>query len=272
MVRCQELCSQGCTESLKTLEKGLATCHLCFAVFLKTRPHTQPEAIQRLAQSWLTGFANLYGVPAQACQPKWCTPVYSNVVGPDPVYYEEIACTSEVVDPAGKEFPGKFKFPGGPYLADVYYASDAPGAVTVAGGGSGTCMAQHVEVVDLKLHVACIPEQVLAPSFLMSHAQLPLRETAHCDSGTSAPAALMQMGCCQDPFVPASLHGGSFMQYNCNNRSIAYGCNEDCSKCNATRSVANELDKCSGERFLRPAPACSFVLSVAGTSAGSATP
>ena len=99
------------------------------------------------------------GVP-QACQPKWCTPVYSNVVGPDPVYYEDVTCTSEVVDPEGKEFPGKFKVPGGSYLADVYYSSDVPGAVTVAGGGSGKCMPQHVEVVDLKLHAACIPEQV----------------------------------------------------------------------------------------------------------------
>ncbi len=87
--------------------------------------------------------------------------MYSNVVGPDPVYYEEIACTSEVVDPEGKEFPGKFKFPGGSYLADVFYASDAPGAVTVAGGGKGNCMAPYVEVVDLKLHVACIPDQVV---------------------------------------------------------------------------------------------------------------
>ena len=98
--------------------------------------------------------------------------MYSNVVGPDPVYYEEIACTSEVVDPEGKEFPGKFKFPGGSYLADVYYASDAPGAVNVAGGGSGNCMTQYVEVVDLKLHVSCVPDQVFVKPHFSCRAQL----------------------------------------------------------------------------------------------------
>lgn len=69
-------------------------------------------------------------------------------------------------------------------------------------------MPKDIELVDLMLHVACIPEQ--------------------------------------DPFDPSSLNSGSFMQYNCNNRSISYECNRDCSKCNGTRSVRDELDKCVG--------------------------
>jgi len=36
------------------------------------------------------------------------------------------------------------------------------------------------------------------------------------------------------------------MRYDCNNRSISFECNQDCSKCNGTRSVEPELLKCTG--------------------------
>lgn len=69
-------------------------------------------------------------------------------------------------------------------------------------------MPKDIDVVDLKLHGACIPDQ--------------------------------------DPFNPNSLNGASFMQYNCNNRSIAYQCNRDCSFCNTSKSIEGELLQCVG--------------------------
>ena len=94
--------------------------------------------------------------------------MYSNTIGPAPVYYEEIACTSEVVDPAGEDFPGKLKLPGGSYLADVFYVAPSDvsaGSLTL---GNGMCMPKDIELIDLKLHIACIPEQVACPYILKS--------------------------------------------------------------------------------------------------------
>jgi hypothetical protein len=36
------------------------------------------------------------------------------------------------------------------------------------------------------------------------------------------------------------------MEYNCKNRSVAYGCNRGCTVCNVTRSLEPELDRCIG--------------------------
>ena len=44
--------------------------------------------------------------------------------------------------------------------SDVFYTADSSFAGGVSGGGTGLCMPKDIEVVDLKLHVACIPDQV----------------------------------------------------------------------------------------------------------------
>ena len=141
------------------------------------------------------------------CQPKWCTAVRSKAAGAAPVYYEETACTSEVVG-KDQKFPGKLKIPSGSYLANVFYAAGA-GSGGVEGGGTGMCMPKDIELVDLKLHVACVPDQ--------------------------------------DPFRPDTWGSvTSYVQYNCYNRSLASGCNADCSKCTNIRDVRPELGKCAG--------------------------
>ena len=91
--------------------------------------------------------------------------MYSNTIGPDAVYYEETACTSEVVDPAGEDFPGKLKLPGGSYLADIFYAASSDDSAGSGTTGNGMCMPKDIELVDLKLHIACIPEQVACPNW-----------------------------------------------------------------------------------------------------------
>jgi hypothetical protein len=184
-----------------------------------------------------SGFAVL-----QACQPKWCTPVYSNTVGPDAVYYEETACTSEVVDPDGTDFPGKLKLPRGSYLADVFYTALSAADLANAGGANGMCMPKDIELVDLRLHVACLPEQVL-PSSFASYA---------CRIGVSSSTLSASVLKCvkQDPFLPGTLHRGSFMRYDCSNRSVSFECNQDCSICNGTRSVEPEALKCRGVVFV----------------------
>jgi hypothetical protein len=72
---------------------------------------------------------------------------------------------SDVVDYSNAKFPGTFKFPEGSYLADVFYTSGSESGGS-ANGGSALCMPKDVELVNLRLHEACIPEQVsYLPSF-----------------------------------------------------------------------------------------------------------
>ena len=176
----------------------------------------------------------------QACQPKWCSPVYSNTVGPDAVYYEETACTSDVLDLGVEDFPGRLKFPSGSYLADVYYVASSADLSGPAGEGQGLCMPKDIELVDLRLHVACLPEQVLLCIGIFVIVCHKCCSAVEFDSKTSRIYL-------QDPFHAATLHRGTFMRYDCNNRSISFGCNQGCSKCNGTRSVEPELLKCRGK-------------------------
>ena len=155
--------------------------------------HCAPLRYQFTTCLWMSGlnldlliFRNVFG---QACQPKWCYPVYSNTDGPDAMYYEETTCTSEVVDFTATEFPGKLKLPGGSYMADIYYTADGLSAGGVAGGGTGLCMPKDIEVVDLKLHLACMPQQVCAPFYLCIHRRPPTlsgRAVAEASTKTSA--------------------------------------------------------------------------------------
>ena len=84
-----------------------------------------------IIQDWKQFYIYVF---TQPCQPRPCSPVYSDPKGPDALYFEITDCTNDVADFTDKVFPGRvwhehtraIKAPAAAYLAEVYYTSKPP--------------------------------------------------------------------------------------------------------------------------------------------------